>query len=119
MGLARRACGQVVQLPLGCGRDQVCAAPWLSLAFVPLIRDVYAVTGAVEGYNDVDDLGGADYSWGGAGFATPAEFATGTSLGAHDLDSTTGSATSDAANSAAPGELPEDVRDYPRDDDPS
>lgn len=84
-----------------------------------VVADAGSATGSTEGFNLVDNaLGGADYSWSGVAYQTPAAFAAATGQGAHDLDAATPAAGIDGANSDAPGELSTDFRGNSRVDDP-
>ena len=83
--------------------------------------------GVTTDYNGFYSLaGGNDYSWAGAGYASPAAFSAATGQGAHDVTLTaevdrvppTGSAAINSANCSAPGELSTDALGNPWELDP-
>ncbi|MCX5012734.1 PKD domain-containing protein [Streptomyces sp. NBC_00555] len=87
-----------------------------------------ATAGTRADYNLIarPDLKVTPYTWGGAGFQTPAAFAAATGQGAHDIltakpsDTGTddGSPTIDSGDPTAPGVLPTDIYGKPTADDP-
>lgn len=86
----------------------------------PLVAaDPTAAPTATDDYNYLVSAAGPAYGWAGVSYSTPADFSAQTGQGKHDLGSLAPSTSAiDSADSAAPGELPTDMNDQPRVDDP-